>query len=79
MTTNQSLTNAFNYTFKSSLKGLSLLPALANFGVLAFFVTFFTGAEILQRQPIINNEEMTDKEKITTLKKMIKNYDPLEY
>ena len=59
MTTNQSLTNAFNYTFKSSLKGLSLLPAISNFGILAFFVTFFTGAEILQRQPIINNEGVT--------------------
>lgn len=59
MTTNQSLTNAFNYTFKSSLKGLSLLPAIANLGVLAFFVTFFTGAEILQRQPVINNEGVT--------------------
>lgn len=59
MTTNQSLTNAFNYTFKSSLKGLSLLPAISNFSILAFFVTFFTGAEILQRQPIINNEGVT--------------------
>lgn len=35
---------------------------------------------LLQKiEPIINNEEMTDAEKITTLKKMIKNYDPLEY
>ena len=59
MTTNQSSTNAFTYTFKSSLKGLSLLPAIANFSVLAFFVTFFTGAEILQRQPIINSEGAT--------------------
>lgn len=59
MTTNQSLTNAFKYTYKSSLKGLPILPAIANFGVLAFFITFFTGIEILTRQPIINNDGQT--------------------
>jgi ABC-type transport system involved in multi-copper enzyme maturation permease subunit len=59
MTTNQSLTDAFKHTYKTGLKGLPILPALANFGVLAFFVTFFTGAEILSRQPIINDEGQT--------------------
>ncbi len=59
MTTNQSLTDAFKHTFKTGLKGLPILPALANFGILGFFVTFFTGAEILSRQPIINSEGQT--------------------
>ena len=59
MTTNQSLTDAFKHTYKTGLKGLPILPALANFGVLAFFVTFFTVAEILSRQPIINDEGQT--------------------
>ena len=59
MTTNQSLTDVFSHTYKTGLKGLPILPALANFGILAFFVTFFTGTEILSRQPIINNEGQT--------------------
>ena len=55
MTTNQSLTDVFNHTYKTGLKGLPILPALANFGVLAFFVTFFTGAEILSKQILYND------------------------
>ena len=30
-------------------------------------------------EPIINDEKMSDTEKIETLKGMIENYDPLEY
>ena len=59
MTTNQSLTDVFKHTYKTGIKGLPILPALANLGVLAFFVTFFTGTEILSRQPIINDEGQT--------------------
>ena len=55
MTTNQYSTNAFKHTYKSGLKGMPILPAIANFGVLAFLVTFFTGTEILTREPVINN------------------------
>ena len=55
MTTNQSLTNAFKHTYKSGLKGMPILPAIANFSVLAFFVTLFTGAELLNRQPNYDN------------------------
>lgn len=59
MTTNQYSTNAFKHTYKSGLKGMPILPAIANFGVLAFLVTFFTGTEILTRQPVINNNGET--------------------
>lgn len=35
---------------------------------------------LLQKiEPIINDEKMSDTEKIETLKGMIENYDPLEY
>jgi len=35
---------------------------------------------LLQKiEPIINSEKMSDKEKIERLKKLIDNYDPLEY
>ena len=54
MTTNQSFTNVFSHTYKTGLKGLPILPALANFGILAFFVTFFTGVEILSKQVLYN-------------------------
>lgn len=54
MTTNQSSTNVFSHTYKTGLKGLPILPALANFGILAFFVTFFTGVEILSKQVLYN-------------------------
>lgn len=30
-------------------------------------------------EPIINHEEMSDKEKIDFLKKIVENFDPLEY
>jgi len=56
MTTNQSSTNAFKYTYKSGLKGLPILPAIASFGVLSFFVLLFSGVELLTRQPIYNSE-----------------------
>lgn len=56
MTTNQYSTNAFRHTYKSSLKGLPILPAIASFGVLSFFVLLFSGAELLTRQPVYNSE-----------------------
>lgn len=35
---------------------------------------------LLQKiEPIINDEKMSDTEKIEMLKSMIENYDPLEY
>ena len=30
-------------------------------------------------EPIVNDNEMTDTQKIEKLKKMLENYDPLEY
>ena len=59
MTTNQSLTDVFKHTYKMGLKGLPILPALANFGIVAFFITFFTGVEILTKQPVFNDEGQT--------------------
>ncbi|MBO7179800.1 MAG: ABC transporter permease [Clostridia bacterium] len=54
MTTNQYSTNPFTYTLKSGLKGLPLLPAIANLGLLSFFMLLYSGAELLRRQPIYN-------------------------
>ena len=54
MTTNQYSTNPFTYTLKSGFKGLPLLPAIANLGLLSFFMLLYSGAELLRRQPIYN-------------------------
>ncbi|MBR2876920.1 MAG: hypothetical protein IKC01_07270 [Clostridia bacterium] len=56
MTTNQSSTNAFAYAFKTGLKGLPLLPAIANFCILAFCSLFLSGSQLLSRQPIYNSQ-----------------------
>ena len=42
------------------------------------FIYFRT--RLLQKiEPVINSQELTDTQKIEKLKKMIENYDPLEY
>ena len=41
MTTNQYSTNPFTYTLKSGFKGLPILPALGNLGILSFFMFLY--------------------------------------
>lgn len=59
MTTNQYSTNPFTYTFKSGFKGLPILPALGNLGILGFFMLLYTLPELLRKQPIYNNGEVS--------------------
>ena len=59
MTTNQYSTNPFTYTLKSGFKGLPVLPALGNLGILGFFMLLFTLPELLSKQPIYNNGEIS--------------------
>ena len=59
MTTNQYSTNPFTYTLKSGFKGLPILPALGNFGILGFFMLLYTLPELLRKQPIYNNGEVS--------------------
>ena len=56
MTTNQYSTNPFTYTLKSGFKGLPILPALGNLGVLGFCMLLFSLSELLTKQPIYNSE-----------------------
>ncbi len=59
MTTNQYSTNPFTYTLKSGFKGLPILPALGNLGILGFFMLLYTLPELLRKQPIYNNGEVS--------------------
>ena len=59
MTTNQYSTNPFTYTLKSGFKGLPILPALGNLGILGFFMLLYTAPELLSKQPIYNNGEVS--------------------
>lgn len=56
MTTNQYSTNPFTYTLKSGLKGLPILPALGNLGILGFCMIVFSASELLTKQAIYNSE-----------------------
>lgn len=55
MTTNLSSTNAFKYTYKSGLKGLPILPAIANFGIISFFTLFFSAIELFSKTEVTDN------------------------
>lgn len=59
MTTNQSSTNAFTYTLKSGFKGLPILPAIANLGVIGFCTIIYSSTQLLTKQPIYNNGEVS--------------------
>ena len=59
MTTNQYSTNPFTYTLKSGFKGLPILPALGNLGILGFFMLLYSATELLSKQPIYNNGEVS--------------------
>ncbi|MBE6752478.1 MAG: ABC transporter permease [Ruminococcaceae bacterium] len=59
MTTNQYSTNPFTYTLKSGFKGLPILPALGNLGILSFFMFLYTAPDLLSKQPIYNNGEVS--------------------
>ncbi len=59
MTINQYSTNPFTYTLKSGFKGLPILPALGNLGILSFFMLLYTLPELLRKQPIYNNGEVS--------------------
>lgn len=45
----------------------------------SLFDNFYENWLLQQIEPIINDEKMSDKEKIEKLKDMVENYDPLRY
>lgn len=52
MTSNQSISNTTKYTFKQGLKSLSIVDAVAMFGVIGFFTTFFSLIELFTKRAI---------------------------
>ncbi len=52
---NQKPTNAFAYTLKTGFKGLPVLPALGNLGILGFFMIILAGSRLFTTEPLFNS------------------------
>ena len=52
---NQKPTNAFAYTLKTGFKGLPVLPALGNVGILGFFMIILAGSRLFTTEPLYNS------------------------